>query len=547
MRRRIIDAVELVTLTVLVAWIVTPLFTSLAAKLPFLHGVTIGSLFASAGLILAVARRRRRSQHDSTVLKRNSDGASVLAYAGLGLLGGGLLSGDWTTTFGSLAGARLAATHPRVAIVAGMAIAIAAMVLLIRRSARRTADAESDAPEDPWVDRLESIFNTGASIVGLAFGLGIAVLFVQLIVGAWVRTYPWSVIALGLFAAYLLWEELRDRRTTSKSATAAIKQFGQGLGIVLIICAAVTLVLDTNYRGFTESSAVFDTMAPATRLAFFAMPAAFMGFLVIGLARFAYSGHRVRVFISFHHSREETASALERSLVEKGLVVGRIPFRPGYDHDGLLQRIQNEIRGCTAMVCLPGAQPSFIENEVLVASTLRKFILFIVGETDPRLPNTAYYGYPVFRLERVSRQNFDPIAQLILLMAGNWKASLRHFLDGWTEHLNNGKLLLWLVIVFVAGTYVAGAVYALSTAGVADVVTFASSVHRAYFELLGGWMILWIWLNAFLIGSVFALIGQGARSAGVAPRHPDGTSDARGFAPAHRRRQTGVAAARVYT
>jgi hypothetical protein len=238
------------------------------------------------------------------------------------------------------------------------------------------------------------------------------------------------------------------------------------------------------------------------------MPAVFLGVLVIGLARFAYSGHHVRVFISFHHSREETAEELARSLVDRGLIVGRIPFRPDYEHDDLLQRIQNEIRGCTAMVCLPGAQPSFIENEVLVASTLRKFILFVVGERDPRLPNTAYYGYPVFQLERLTRQKFDPIAELILLVAGNWKASLRHFLDGWTQHLDNGRLLFWLVITFVAGTYAVGAVYAFTTANVAEVVSFVSSFHRAYFDLLGGWMIFWIWLNAFLIGSVFALIGQ---------------------------------------
>jgi hypothetical protein len=37
---------------------------------------------------------------------------------------------------------------------------------------------------------------------------------------------------------------------------------------------------------------------------------------------------------------------------------------------------------------------------------------------------------------------------------------------------------------------------------------FVSTFHRSYVELLGGWMILWIWFNAFLIGSVFALVGQ---------------------------------------
>jgi cytochrome b561 len=519
MRRRMTDLVELVTLGALIAWIVTPLFSSLAAGLtdslesslgiPYLRGVATGFLFAAAGVILALARLRRRAPRESTdPAKSSSDVTSLLAYAGLGLLFGGVLSGEWTTTFGSLAGERLAVAYPRAAIVIGIALVIATMVLLSRRSARRGADAASGVAGDPWVGRVESIFNTAASIVGIAFALGIALLFTRFIVDSWVRTYPWSLIALALFAAYLLWEAVRDRRKNSKSMAATIKEFGQGFGIVLLICAVVTIVLDTNYRGFTESSVVFDKMAPATRLAFFAMPGAFLGVLVIGLARFAYSGHHVRVFISFHHSREESAEELARALGEKGFIVGRIPFRTDYEHDNLLQRIQNEIRSCAAMVCLPGAQPSFIENEVLVASTLRKFILFVVGDKDPRLPNTAYYGYPVFRLEPLSRQDFDPIAQLILLVAGNWKASLRHFLDGWTQHLQNGKLLLWLVIVFVTGTYVVGAAYAFTTAGVAEVVSFVSTFHRAYIELLGGWMLLWIWLNAFLVGSVFALIGQ---------------------------------------
>jgi hypothetical protein len=278
--------------------------------------------------------------------------------------------------------------------------------------------------------------------------------------------------------------------------------------LILGIGAVVTLILETNYRGLTASSAVFESMGPATRFAFFAMPAAFLCVLLTGLARFAYAGHRVRVFISFHHSREETAQELEQALAESGLVVGRLPFRPDYEHDVLLKRIQDELRTCSAMVCLPGAQPSFIENEVLVASTLRKFILFVVGEEDPRLPNTAYHGYPVFRLERLRRYNFDPLAQLILLVAGNWKASLRHFLDGWTQHLANGRLLLWLVVMFVAGTYIAGAVVAFITAGGAEVWPFLRGFHRAYLGVLGGWMILWIWLNAFLIGSVFAMIGQ---------------------------------------
>src|SRR5687768_15506641 len=107
MRRRITDAIELITLGALVAWIVTPLFSSLAAGLPYLRGSAIGFLFAAGGLILAWARLRRPSLRESTSSpKSSSDATSLLAYAGLGLLCGGLLSGDWMT-FGSLAGERL--------------------------------------------------------------------------------------------------------------------------------------------------------------------------------------------------------------------------------------------------------------------------------------------------------------------------------------------------------------------------------------------------------------------------------------------------------
>ena len=100
------------------------------------------------------------------------------------------------------------------------------------------------------------------------------------------------------------------------------------------------------------------------------------------------------------------------------------------------------------------------------------------------------------------------MAQLILLVAGIWKASLRHFLDSWARLFEDGKLLFWLIVFFVAGTYVVGAAYAFVAEGFDEARGFLLGFHRFYLGLLGGWMILWIWFNAFLVGSVFALIGQ---------------------------------------
>jgi hypothetical protein len=327
MRRRIIDAVELVALSGLIAWIVTPLFAGLAAGLPYPAAPALAALFAAAGAIVAAARLRRRSRRDrARAAKSTTDVPSALAYAGIGLLAGGLLSGDWMS-LGGLAGAKLAAAYPGASVLVGIALVTATIVLLVHQSERRTARPAIDDRGDPWVERMESIFDTGAVILGLAFALGIGVLLVTFVARSWIRTYPWSLIAVALFAAYLLWEGLRDRRRNPKPVAATVKEFGQALAIVLVLAAVVTVILESNYRGFTESSAAFSTMPPPTRLAFFAMPAAFLGLLVFGLARFAYSGLYVRVFISFHHSREETAIELERALVERGLIVGRIPFR----------------------------------------------------------------------------------------------------------------------------------------------------------------------------------------------------------------------------
>lgn len=507
------DAAELILLGGLSAWIALPLFSNLGLRLaaileplsvPYARGVALGVLFAGAIAVVARVRLRQRTR---PAAKGTADTVSGLAYAGFGLLVGALLSGDWTG-LGSLAGAKLAASYPTAASMIGIALTVVTIALLYRRSERSSEEAANSIDHDLWTQRVGLLFNTAALTAGVAFALGVLLLFVNLIVSSWVRTYPWSAIVLGALTAYLVWEFLRDITTRSKPAAATIKELGKGFAIVLLICAVLTLILEINFQGFIQSSTVFESMTPAARFAFFAMPAAFLGALALGLARFTYSGHRVRVFISFHHSREDTARELELALAANGLTVGRLPFRPDYEHDALLQRIQHEIRTCAAMVCLPGAQPSFIENEVLVASTLRKFILFVVGEDDPRLPNTAYYGYPVFRLEQLQRHHFEPIAQLILLVAGNWRASLRHFLDGWVQHFANRTLLLWLVVIFIAGTYVAGAVFAAATADAAEVVRFARTFHGAYLNLLGGWIFLWVWLNAFLIGSVFAMAGQ---------------------------------------
>ena len=327
---------------------------------------------------------------------------------------------------------------------------------------------------------------------------------------AWETFRPWSAVLTGIAAMWAFAYPLyRVRRPEERRGFwVLLREMGETLVTALVLWVITGCLVEANYEGFLASSEIFSLVSPATRVAFFVMPAVFFVFIVIMLLRYAYAGHRIRVFVSFHNSREATAAELEQSLGSRGLIVRRIPFRDDYEHDSLLSAIQDEIRRCDAMVCIPGASPSFVENEVLVASTLRKSIVFLVGEDEPRLPNTAYYGYPVFRIERARRHKYVPVSELILLVAGNWRASIRYFLDSWTRLYDDGKTFLWVVAVFVGGTYLAGGGYALATAGGAAAWQFAAGFHSAYLDTLGNWTPLWIWLNLFLVGCVFALINQ---------------------------------------
>lgn len=432
-----------------------------------------------------------------------------------------LLSGGVLELLGEAFGHHVSASHPDVGafavLLAGAILLVSFYVFVQRRShtnAEPVADdastgANPDSAKDPVIQRMQWIFWRYVAALGVVIGISMLFGFGRETIELWRRFYPWLPLAYALGALTSIADSIYVWRVDPKPPLTTLKQASQSLVVALAIVAFAALVLTSIYDGLMESSETFSRAPRATQIAFFAMPAAFLAFVLLMLLRYAYAGQHVRVFISFNNSREAVASALERALSDAGLIVRRIPFlRDGYQHDSLLQTIQEAIRWCDAMVCLPGARPSFVENEVLVASTLRKFILFLVGKTDPRLPNTAYYGYPVFRLERVQRLDYAPVSQLVLLVAGNWKVSLRYFVDSWSHLFDDSKTLLWVTFTFAAGTYLVGGAVAFATAGLGEVQTFVLGFHNAYRDLLGSGAVPWIWLNVFLVGCVFALVNQ---------------------------------------
>jgi hypothetical protein len=132
----------------------------------------------------------------------------------------------------------------------------------------------------------------------------------------------------------------------------------------------------------------------------------------------------VTAFISFSHSMEEIAEYLERELKAKGIRVGRIPYKKHAEHQEIVVPVQDCIIKCDALFCIPGPTASFVESEVMAASTTKKIIFFLTGEYQGTLPNTADKRYPVFKLERVIHDKFASCIGFLRYSACDFRSTL---------------------------------------------------------------------------------------------------------------------------
>lgn len=479
-------------------------------------------LLVCAGAALAwYARNQRRTStpqaapddaEDSPVTSTTASSAAKVeegsAFTILGLSVAMAFIGEPLATFGTPFGSGLADHYPIATGIGGISI-IALGVWWLYRCARWRVSAQrcSDTfAADIDLSRMHGVFRWYVQLLGTALVLGFAILLLHWSTLIWFGFLPWTAVISVIASLVALIDTLVVAGKTRASLRRTLKGAATNQVWAQLIFGVLALFAFGIFQGLRESAELFAMVSPSVRLAFMAMPAVFFSFIVAMMLRFALAGHWVRVFISYQHDRNQAATEVEAVLQRFGLLVSRIPFRDDHAHDRLLQTIQDEIRRCDAMLCLPGARASFVENEVLVASTLRKFIVFLIGADEPRLPNTAYYGYPVFRLERVAKRGYQPVCDLISLVAGNWRASFRFFVDSWSRPFSDGRTLGWLVLVFVGGSYVIGAVHAAVTAGGRELWPFVSGFHRAYLDLLGSGLFPWLFLNAFLIGCAFAMV-----------------------------------------
>jgi hypothetical protein len=134
--------------------------------------------------------------------------------------------------------------------------------------------------------------------------------------------------------------------------------------------------------------------------------------------------HRIRVFITFHHSLEERIRIMRDKLHAQGLYCDFIPFDPQALHDNILSRVTTNIRSADLVIAVPGNEPSFIDSEILSATALRKPLLIVSEDVIGRTLHTAYEGYPRFSLKLLEESGYKPLAQFIEYVCNHWSCVL---------------------------------------------------------------------------------------------------------------------------
>jgi hypothetical protein len=130
------------------------------------------------------------------------------------------------------------------------------------------------------------------------------------------------------------------------------------------------------------------------------------------------------VFVSYHSSRQDPARRLSEALALRSFRVQFVPFDPAVRHDELLAQVDRALMVSEFVVCFPGDAPSFVEAEILAASTARKSIVFAVDYPHGRIPNTASRRYPVLMTAGVGDGQFKPVVDLLRYLHGDWRATL---------------------------------------------------------------------------------------------------------------------------
>jgi hypothetical protein len=139
-----------------------------------------------------------------------------------------------------------------------------------------------------------------------------------------------------------------------------------------------------------------------------------------------------KVFISYKNSNKndevnttKIATGIKAHLEKKGFNVLFLKFSEQLSHDQVVFQIQGMLKACSAMIVIPDPyHPSYVDSEILYASTEQKPVFIIKHTDDQQLPNTANSGHTVFLWQKLKKEQFEPLNYLLEYVHGYWKSKL---------------------------------------------------------------------------------------------------------------------------
>jgi hypothetical protein len=176
-----------------------------------------------------------------------------------------------------------------------------------------------------------------------------------------------------------------------------------------------------------------------------------IGTSALAIATIILHAHLLRrrhpiVFISYKHAKmghllPDIATAFERG----GLVASFVPFKPKADRDEIIDEVEDRIRQCDVVVCLPGDEPSWVESEVASAGAQRKPLILVLPRENNGAPDSASRQYPALILELLAARDYAPLVDFIGYVHGNAR---------WTWRLirmetNPGRWILVLIVPMI--------------------------------------------------------------------------------------------------
>jgi hypothetical protein len=163
---------------------------------------------------------------------------------------------------------------------------------------------------------------------------------------------------------------------------------------------------------------------------------------------------RIRIFISFMHDYEPIVMEIEKALEGPAIHVIRLPFRRGRDHNDVIKESLGAVDSADAVVVVPGAEPSWMANELGHAVGSHKPIVVIKHLSDQPLSASLYSGYPVFAWDKI-RNDFRPLRRFLIFASRSradvWPQFLRS-LAGFGGMAASALVIWWMVSAVASET-----------------------------------------------------------------------------------------------